>query len=57
GGLKRGDPPVGVMRKFGERLPSQVSSSSSDSGSKLRDPFHNIPRVASKRDVNVIKLT
>ncbi|GBL94786.1 hypothetical protein AVEN_244765-1 [Araneus ventricosus] len=29
-------PPVGVVRKFAERVPAQVSSSSSDRSSKLR---------------------
>ncbi|GBM61719.1 hypothetical protein AVEN_120568-1 [Araneus ventricosus] len=46
-------PPVGVARKFGEGVPAQVSSSSSDRGSKLRGPSLNIHRVASKRDVNI----
>ncbi|GBM78500.1 hypothetical protein AVEN_266025-1 [Araneus ventricosus] len=36
-------------------VPSQVSSSSSDRGSKLRGPSPNSPRVASKRDVNITK--
>ncbi|GBM66513.1 hypothetical protein AVEN_252276-1 [Araneus ventricosus] len=31
-------PPVGVVRKFGEGMPAQVSSSTSDRGSKLRGP-------------------
>ncbi|GBM58564.1 hypothetical protein AVEN_74802-1 [Araneus ventricosus] len=35
--------------------PAQASSSSSHSGSKLRVPSQNSPRVASKRDVNVTK--
>ncbi|GBL87373.1 hypothetical protein AVEN_118326-1 [Araneus ventricosus] len=48
--------PVGVVRKFGEGVPAQVSSSSSDRGSKLRGPSQNSPRVASKRDVNETKL-
>ncbi|GBM37110.1 hypothetical protein AVEN_103213-1 [Araneus ventricosus] len=39
-------PPAGVMRKFGEGMPAQVSSSSSDRGSKLRGPAQNSPRVA-----------
>ncbi|GBM34125.1 hypothetical protein AVEN_155131-1, partial [Araneus ventricosus] len=43
-------PPVGVARKFGEGVPAQVSSSSSDLGSKLRGPSLNSPRVASKRE-------
>ncbi|GBM40914.1 hypothetical protein AVEN_234048-1 [Araneus ventricosus] len=46
-------PPVGVTRKFGEGVPAQASSSSSDRGSKLRGPSLNSPRVASKRDVNL----
>ncbi|GBM67437.1 hypothetical protein AVEN_265393-1 [Araneus ventricosus] len=41
----------GVTRKFGEGVPAQVSSSSSDCGSKLRGPSLNSPRVAAKRDV------
>ncbi|GBM55721.1 hypothetical protein AVEN_196616-1 [Araneus ventricosus] len=49
-------PPVGVAWKFGEGVPVQVSSSSSDRGSKLRGPFQNSPRVDSKRYVNIIKL-
>ncbi|GBO22773.1 hypothetical protein AVEN_270323-1, partial [Araneus ventricosus] len=40
-------PPVGVARKFGEEVPTQVSSSSSDRGSKTRGPSLNSPRVAS----------
>ncbi|GBM03722.1 hypothetical protein AVEN_134943-1 [Araneus ventricosus] len=39
-------PPVGVAWKFGEGVPAQVSSSSSDSDSKLRGPSQNSPRVA-----------
>ncbi|GBM06296.1 hypothetical protein AVEN_208981-1 [Araneus ventricosus] len=49
-------PPVGVAWKFEEGVPAQVSSSSSDRGSKLRGPSQNSPRVASKRDVNITKL-
>ncbi|GBN08657.1 hypothetical protein AVEN_257547-1 [Araneus ventricosus] len=49
-------PPVGVAWKFGEGVPAQKSSSSSDCGSKLRGPSQNSPRVASKRDVNITKL-
>ncbi|GBN99027.1 hypothetical protein AVEN_268339-1 [Araneus ventricosus] len=48
-------PPVGVAWKFGEGVPSQVSSSSSDCVSKLRGPSQNSPRVASKRDANILK--
>ncbi|GBM03901.1 hypothetical protein AVEN_185400-1 [Araneus ventricosus] len=46
-------PPVGVAQKFGDGVPAQVSSSSSDSGSKLRGPSLNSPRVTSKWDVNI----
>ncbi|GBN57659.1 hypothetical protein AVEN_23963-1 [Araneus ventricosus] len=49
-------PPIGVARKFGERVPAQVSSSSSDHGTKLRGPSQNSPRVATKRDVNITTL-
>ncbi|GBM17220.1 hypothetical protein AVEN_223771-1 [Araneus ventricosus] len=42
-------PPTGVMWKFGEQVAAQVSSSSSDLGSKLRGPTPVSPRVASKR--------
>ncbi|GBM53120.1 hypothetical protein AVEN_130773-1 [Araneus ventricosus] len=41
-------PPVGVAWKFGEGVPVQVSSSSSECGSKLRGPSQNSPLVASK---------
>ncbi|GBL77177.1 hypothetical protein AVEN_12800-1 [Araneus ventricosus] len=50
-------PPVGVVRKFGEGVPAQVSSSSSDLGSKLRGQSLNSPSVASKRDINITKQT
>ncbi|GBM06633.1 hypothetical protein AVEN_190857-1 [Araneus ventricosus] len=40
-------PPVGVAWNFGERMPAQVSSSSSDRGLKLQGPSLNSPRVAS----------
>ncbi|GBO25831.1 hypothetical protein AVEN_266169-1 [Araneus ventricosus] len=46
-------PPVGVARKPAEGVPDQVSSSSSDRGSKLRDPSLNSPGVASEQDVNL----
>ncbi|GBM76813.1 hypothetical protein AVEN_122190-1 [Araneus ventricosus] len=46
-------PPVGVAWKFGQGVPAQVSSSSSDRNSKLRGPSLNSPCVASKRDVNL----
>ncbi|GBN36930.1 hypothetical protein AVEN_203311-1 [Araneus ventricosus] len=41
-------PLIGVVRKFGGGEPAQVSSSSSDRGSKLRGPSQNSPRVAPK---------
>ncbi|GBN94180.1 hypothetical protein AVEN_228807-1 [Araneus ventricosus] len=53
-GVKRH--PFGVARKFGEGVPAQVWSSSSDRGSKLRAPSQNSPRVPSERDVNITKL-
>ncbi|GBM35253.1 hypothetical protein AVEN_45521-1 [Araneus ventricosus] len=40
----------------GRILPAQMSSSSSDCGSKLRGPSQNISRVASKWDDNMTKL-
>ncbi|GBM30663.1 hypothetical protein AVEN_203326-1 [Araneus ventricosus] len=46
-------PPVGVAWKFEEGVPVQMSSSSSDCGSKLRGPSQNSPRVASKRNINI----
>ncbi|GBM80282.1 hypothetical protein AVEN_114741-1 [Araneus ventricosus] len=53
-GVKR--PPSGVVRKLVEGVPAQVSSSSSDRGSKLRGPSQNSSRAASKWDVNITKL-
>ncbi|GBN26897.1 hypothetical protein AVEN_167697-1 [Araneus ventricosus] len=41
--------PAGVVRKFGEGVPDQVSSSSSDLGSKWRGPSQSSLRVASKQ--------
>ncbi|GBM56767.1 hypothetical protein AVEN_127112-1 [Araneus ventricosus] len=38
------------------RMPTHVSSSSSDHSSKLRSRSQNCPCVASKRDVNITKL-
>ncbi|GBN06566.1 hypothetical protein AVEN_9294-1 [Araneus ventricosus] len=49
-------PSFGVVRKFEEGVPAQVSSSSSDRGSKLESPSQIRPRVALKRDVNITKL-
>ncbi|GBL77378.1 hypothetical protein AVEN_41793-1 [Araneus ventricosus] len=49
--------PAGVVRKFGEGVPAQVSFSSSDQGSKLRGPSQNSTRVASRWVVNITKLT
>ncbi|GBM76726.1 hypothetical protein AVEN_10939-1, partial [Araneus ventricosus] len=39
-----------------EGVPTQVSSSSSDYGSKLQGPSQNSPRVASKQDINITNL-
>ncbi|GBN83198.1 hypothetical protein AVEN_203035-1 [Araneus ventricosus] len=47
---------VGVVRKFGEGVLAQVSSSSSDHGLKLRGLSQIGPSVVSKRDVNITKL-
>ncbi|GBO34447.1 hypothetical protein AVEN_54245-1, partial [Araneus ventricosus] len=48
---------AGVVWKFGKRgVPSQVSSSTSDHGSKLRSSSQNSLRVSSKQDVNITKL-
>ncbi|GBL87168.1 hypothetical protein AVEN_270461-1 [Araneus ventricosus] len=49
-------PPAGVAWKFGEGVPDQVASSSSDHGSKLGSPSQNSPSVAPKRKVNITKL-
>ncbi|GBO12487.1 hypothetical protein AVEN_258197-1 [Araneus ventricosus] len=49
-------PPADVVRKFGEGVPAQVSSSLSNQDSKLRSPSQNNPRVASKQNVNITKL-
>ncbi|GBM10170.1 hypothetical protein AVEN_258770-1 [Araneus ventricosus] len=48
--------PAGVMWMSGEGVPAQMYCSSSDRGSKLQDSSQNSPCVASKRDVNIIKL-
>ncbi|GBM98997.1 hypothetical protein AVEN_133369-1 [Araneus ventricosus] len=48
--------PAGVVLKFGEGVPAQVSSSSSDSDSKLQGPSQNSPRIASKRVADITKL-
>ncbi|GBM73501.1 hypothetical protein AVEN_74764-1 [Araneus ventricosus] len=45
-GAKR--PPVGVAWKFGEGVPAQVSSSSSDRCSKLRGPTPKQPSCCFK---------
>ncbi|GBL80372.1 hypothetical protein AVEN_137701-1, partial [Araneus ventricosus] len=47
--------PADVVRKLGEGVPAQVSSSSPDRGSKLRSPSQNIPGIVSKRDVNTMQ--
>ncbi|GBM48310.1 hypothetical protein AVEN_266260-1 [Araneus ventricosus] len=49
-------PPAGMVRKFGEEMPAQVSSSSFDRSSKLRCTSQNSPRVALKREVNITKV-
>ncbi|GBN60495.1 hypothetical protein AVEN_19826-1 [Araneus ventricosus] len=49
-------PPNGGVRKFEEGFPALVLSQPSDRGSRRRGSSRNIPRVASKRDVNVNKL-
>ncbi|GBM40669.1 hypothetical protein AVEN_159647-1 [Araneus ventricosus] len=41
-------PPAGVVRKFEESVPYQVSSSSSDRGSKLRGSSQNKPSYCFK---------
>ncbi|GBM92588.1 hypothetical protein AVEN_176144-1 [Araneus ventricosus] len=46
-------PPASVERKFGEGVPAQVSSSSSDRDSELRGQSQNSPPDASKRDLNI----
>ncbi|GBN63672.1 hypothetical protein AVEN_17802-1 [Araneus ventricosus] len=46
----------GAAWKLGEEMPIQVSSSSSDRGSKLRGLSPNSPRVASKLDIDIAKL-
>ncbi|GBM42050.1 hypothetical protein AVEN_30404-1 [Araneus ventricosus] len=48
--------PAAVVQKFGEGMPAQVPSSSSDRGSELRGPSQNTPRAASEQDVNITKL-
>ncbi|GBM77801.1 hypothetical protein AVEN_142160-1 [Araneus ventricosus] len=52
--LKR--PPSGLMRRIREGMPTQVSSSLSAFGSKLRNLSQNSPCVTSKRDINRTKL-
>ncbi|GBO03439.1 hypothetical protein AVEN_162778-1, partial [Araneus ventricosus] len=48
-------PPAVVMRKFVERMPAQITSSLTYSGSKLLNPPQNSHRVASKWNVNTTK--
>ncbi|GBM26747.1 hypothetical protein AVEN_175899-1 [Araneus ventricosus] len=46
--------PAGVERKFGEEVPAQASSSSSDSGSKFRDSSQDqTPKCLRERIVTV----
>ncbi|GBN05586.1 hypothetical protein AVEN_210572-1, partial [Araneus ventricosus] len=47
---------AGVVRKFEEGGAAEVSSSSSDHGSKLRNPSQNSPRLDSKQEINITKL-
>ncbi|GBL75394.1 hypothetical protein AVEN_194587-1 [Araneus ventricosus] len=54
-GVKR--PPSGVVRRFGEEVAPQVSSSLSVRGCKLRGPPQNSRRVALKRAVDITELT
>ncbi|GBL84899.1 hypothetical protein AVEN_42175-1 [Araneus ventricosus] len=56
--IRRGSNVFPLVRfgSYERGVPVQVSSSSSDSDSKLRDPSPNSLRVASKRDVNITKL-
>ncbi|GBO07196.1 hypothetical protein AVEN_129981-1 [Araneus ventricosus] len=49
-------PPTGALRNFGDGVPAQVLSSSSDRSSKLPGSSQNSPRVSSKWDVNVTEL-
>ncbi|GBM94317.1 hypothetical protein AVEN_100527-1 [Araneus ventricosus] len=49
-------PPAGVVRKLGDDVPAQVSSSSPNLGSKLRGLSKNSSLVASKRVFNISKL-
>ncbi|GBM73912.1 hypothetical protein AVEN_61527-1 [Araneus ventricosus] len=57
GGLvKARRPPVEVVRNLGEGLPVQVSSMSSDSGSRLRGKSKITLVLLQKRDVNISKL-
>ncbi|GBM02392.1 hypothetical protein AVEN_138491-1 [Araneus ventricosus] len=44
-----------MVRNFGEVVPTQISSSSSDRSSELRGSSQNSPRVASKRNINITK--
>ncbi|GBM22939.1 hypothetical protein AVEN_136359-1 [Araneus ventricosus] len=49
--------PAGVARKLGEGTPTQVSPSPSDHSSKVQGQPQNSPRVVSKRNVNIAKLS
>ncbi|GBO36058.1 hypothetical protein AVEN_17318-1 [Araneus ventricosus] len=50
-------PPPGVLRKFGKKMPTQVSASSSDRSTKWSPKSsQNILNVSSKRHLNETKL-
>ncbi|GBL80276.1 hypothetical protein AVEN_92206-1 [Araneus ventricosus] len=46
--------PHSVVLKFGKGVPEQLSSSSSDNGSKLQGTPQSSPRVATKRNVHIV---
>ncbi|GBM29121.1 hypothetical protein AVEN_40131-1 [Araneus ventricosus] len=54
-GMKR--PRTGVLQKFSDWVRAQASSSSSDRCSKFRGRSQNNPRVSSKRNVDITKLS
>lgn len=46
----------GEAWKFGDEVSAQILSSLSDWSPKLRGPFQNNPRLASKQEVKITKL-
>ncbi|GBL85658.1 hypothetical protein AVEN_193118-1 [Araneus ventricosus] len=54
--IGRRENPTPRNRSLKWNVLAQVSSSSSDCGSSLREPSQNSLHVASKRDVNITKL-